>query len=187
MQIVHDPGGKNRFKMRPGTHGDAGFADARKEHRLWLLRDWSMEHLGSGAYALWIGMNPSTADHVWDDLTVRKDQVFTEQHSLGLSRMFKVNISSYRSTDPAGLNARGVVISHPDNLLTIRSLAKGASLIVAATGKVPGILVPHAQNLFRAMKNDGCKMVCLGLTLDGWPKHSSRLAYSTPFQDFNPA
>jgi hypothetical protein len=184
MQTVHDPGGKNCFKMRPGTHGDARFAGASKEHRLWLLRDWSMEHLDSGAYVLWIGMNPSTADHLTDDLTVRKDQVFTERH--GLSRMFKVNVSSYRSTDPAGLNARGVVISHPDNLITIRSLAEGASLIVAATGRVPDLLVPHAQNLFRAMKKDARKMVCLGLTLDGWPKHSSRLAYSTPFQDFNP-
>jgi hypothetical protein len=183
MQTVHDPGGKRRFEMLPGTHGDALFTDACKKHRLWLLRDWSVEHMDSD-YALWIGMNPSTADDLTDDLTVRKDQVFTKRH--GLSRMFKVNVSSYCSTDPAGLNARDAVISHPDNLRTILQLAKGASLIVASTGKVPTRLVPHAHNLFRAIKKGGCKMVCLGLTQNGWPRHSSRVAYSTPFQDFNP-
>lgn len=181
--IEHDPGGLRMFPMRPGTLGGAEFVGDNMEHRLYLMRDWAAGEIDA-PYALSIGMNPSMANHLMDDLTVRKDQIFTEQ--FGLRRMFKGNVGSYRCTDPAGLTARGVVVSHPENLPMIRRLAADAALIFVATGRVPDVLVPHARTMFRALKQDGRRLMCLGLTRDGWPKHSSRLAYSTPFQEFYP-
>jgi hypothetical protein len=162
------------WPLLPGTAGDALFIG--DDHRLTLERIWG----DGGPYALHIGMNPSRADKDTDDLTVRKDQEFTRR--MGLSRMYKTNIGTLISTDPAGLSAHGVMVAHPDNVATILRLAADAARIVVATGKPPAPLIGLANALFRALRP--WKLECFGMTADHWPKHSSRLGYDTPLREF---
>lgn len=165
------------WPLLPGVKGSALFPNPN--HRLHLERSW--EGPGTG-YALHIGCNPSVAGADRDDLTVRKDQEFTKR--LGLSRMYKCNVGTFVSTDPRGLSAPSVVVCHADNLQTIRDLAAQAVRIIIATGKPPDPLIGHTRTLFRALKADGRRMECFGLTKDHWPKHSSRLAYVTEVVEF---
>lgn len=165
------------WPLLPGVSGAARFEG--EQHRLCLQRWWG---LSDAPFALHIGMNPSRAGADQDDLTVRKDQEFTRR--LDLTRMFKLNIGTFISTDPAGLSVRGVIVSHEANLGLIRAYAATAARIIVATGKPPDQLLGHARTIFRALKSDGRRMECFGLTKDHWPKHSSRLAYATPLQEF---
>ena len=97
--------------------------------------------------------------------------------------MFKLNVGSYRCTDPAKL-PRGCTLSHEENLPTIRRITKEAGLVLVATGNLPDALVSLGRTVFNAMRTDGVHMVCLGVTKSHWPKHTSRLAYDTPMVPF---
>lgn len=165
------------WPLLPCVKGAARFEG--NDHRLWLERWWDEP---DAPFVMHIGMNPSMAGADYDDLTVRKDQEFTRR--LGLTRMFKLNVGTYISTDPAALSARGVTVSHEANLALIRAYAATAARIIIATGKPPDPLLGHARTLFRALKGDSRKMECFGLTRDHWPKHSSRLGYDTPVREF---
>lgn len=167
----------SEWPLLPGVNGAARFDG--DDHRLWLERYW--DNSFDAPFALHIGMNPSMAGKDRDDLTVRKDQEFTRR--MGLSRMFKCNIGTLVSTDPNGLHGVSVVC-HQDNLSTIFRLAGGAARIVVATGNLPDPLIGYARTIFRELKRQGLRLECFGLTKNHWPKHSSRLGYDTPLQEF---
>lgn len=183
--MTHDPGGKIRMRLQDGVIGRADFIGANQEHRLALERYWGnlLEPDPDPRYALWIGMNPSTASHDVDDLTVRKEQTWTRM--LGLVRYIKCNIGSYRSTNPAGL-AQAEVVSHPDNLPTILRLATApqAHRVILTTGAPPPVLECFYRATVQALRGAGVPLWCLGKTKGGWPKHSSRIGYHTPIVEF---
>lgn len=128
-------------------------------------------------------MNPSGAEADVNDLTIVKECNWTKR--LGFGRYVKVNVGSYRWTDSTTLGGARVDLSHPDNLPRILELAAAADTIIVATGAPPDALIGHARATFRALRAAGCKAKCLGVTRDGWPKHSSRLGYATPFVDYS--
>lgn len=165
----------SKWPLLPGVRGDACFP--YPDHRLWLERAWSWED--DAPFALHIGMNPSRAGADRDDFTVRKDQEFTRR--MGLSRMVKCNLGTLISTDPNGLSVPGVMVCHPENLGTILGFAAKAARVIIATGQPPGPLMPMANNVFRALSG---RMECFGYTKNDWPKHSSRLAYTTSIVEF---
>jgi hypothetical protein len=164
----------SKWPLRPGVMGSAHFEG--NDHRIWLERWWDEP---DAPFALHIGMNPSKAGADCDDFTVRKDQEFTKL--MGLSRMVKVNIGTYISTDPVGLAGHGI---HECNLRVICAYAATAARIIVATGNPPDELCSAAKVLFRKLKADGRRMECFGLTKDHWPKHSSRLGYNTELVEF---
>jgi len=178
----HDSGCRNKMPLPVGVNGSATFRGDRHEHRIHLERWWDGSTEGNGPFALWIGMNPSAAEADVDDLTIRKECHFTKL--LNYSRYVKVNAGSYRLTDSAAIDAVRAPLSHPDNLSRILYLARQAGVIVLATGSPPNALVPYARSLFRELKTIDARPLCLGITRDGWPKHSSRLAYATPFTEY---
>ena len=186
MSITLNPratGGVTTWAMMPGVRGDALFAGEQLEHRLWLERRWD-DLLGkTDDYALWLGMNPSRARSDVDDLTIRKEQVFTG-NVLKLQRMYKVNVGTYCCTNPAELPG-DVPLMHHENFRTIMDLATKARVVVIATGMPPRVLRKDADGIFSAMLSFwGIKPICLGYAETGWPRHPSRLSYSTPFQPF---
>ena len=181
--LIHDAGGKVRKPLPLGVVGFAEFAGDRREHRLTLERR-TVDAPPCAPFVLHCGMNPSTAGAELDDMTVYKDWVYTQRWGFG--RMFKVNVGSFVSTDPDGLNMPGVLVNHPSNHDKIRVLASYAARLVIACGDPPDALKPHARTLFRHLRADGRRMQCFGLTKSGWPKHSSRLAYATELMDFRP-
>jgi hypothetical protein len=168
--------------MMPGVIGNAYFAEDDKRHRLWLERDGIMPEQYGEAYSLFIGMNPSKAMYKLDDPTVRQDQMFTKK--FGLSRMFKVNVASWRDTDSSSLSVLTYTqMNHVRNMPTIRDLAANAALIVVCTGELRSVAAECARDTFIALQRDGRELMCLG-NVGRWPRHSSRLAHVTPLRNF---
>lgn len=183
---LHDPGTKTRLKLLPGVVGAAHFTCARHEHRLWLERRWEpslADPAPREGFLLAIGMNPSNAGADSDDLTVRKDQVWARMW--GFTRMVKVNVGTYCWTQSTDLHRATVPLCHPDNLATILSFAGDAAKILVATGKPPAPLQAPARRLFAALRQHGLAMRCFGVTSEGWPRHTSRLAYATQEEAFS--
>ena len=168
--LAHDPGGSKRFRLQPGVRGSAQFGGPRQEYRHWLRRDWG----GDGApYALWIGMNPSTAEAHVDDPTIRREMEFTRR--LGFTSYIKVNVMDYRATHPQVLllllAGSAEWLSSPENLQTIAAKAAGAEMVVAAWGSLPKALRGYASDAAGAVIGSGRLLTCLGTTADGSPRH----------------
>jgi hypothetical protein len=166
--LAHDPGGKVRLRLRRDTTNAWAEISPCGRFRTLLGREWGDQVLGN--YALWIGMNPSTADGDVDDPTIRREISFTDRE--GLKGYLKVNVMDYRATDPKRL-----LSMTPDercsrhNYRTIREKAQAASFVVAAWGTLPMPLRPHAIAVEELLRIDGVRLLCLGTTKDGSPRH----------------
>lgn len=181
--IEHSAGGLKTYPLPPGMIGDAEFKSQANMHRLWLTRNWHPHHAECD-YALFCGMNPSTAHRLVNDPTVLKDIGYAKRW--GFESMVKVNVSPYRLTYSDRLENNIPMLHHPENLKTIRDKAAGAKIVVMVTGRVPHCLKEMAVEIFEQLQRDGRKMVCIGTTKrDNWPLHTSRTAYARPRVDFN--
>ena len=135
-----------------------------EKYRYSLTRTWNPDlHR-----ATFVMLNPSTADAVDDDPTIRRCMKFAA--SWGCGGIHVVNLYAYRSTHPANLWTQDDPVG-PDNDLAIASAANYAALrhapIVAAWGnnarpdRVERVLGMIPANVLTA----------LGVTLSGAPKH----------------
>jgi hypothetical protein len=70
------------------------------EYRYWLSRRLSMGE----RFVLFVGLNPSTADAMQDDPTIRREVDFARRW--GYDWYLKGNVYAYRSTDPKRLYTR---------------------------------------------------------------------------------
>ena len=165
----HDPGGKTRLALPPGVTGRASFSECGRYRReLWrYFGDVPNERTTEMPFALWIGMNCSTGDATHDDPTVRWEWIRTR--ALGLAAFCKANVLSYRATDPKALLAAPV--DDPLNLPTIRGVAAQAALIVLTCGVLPKTLRHYSDEVIQALRSDGRKLHCIGVTKDEWPRH----------------
>jgi hypothetical protein len=91
----HDPGGKVRIPLKPGVTGSAVFGGKANEYRYRLNRSWN----SSKPVALFVLMNPSTADPAFDDSTVAKCRRFAQKWGYG--GIVVANTFAYRCTDKA--------------------------------------------------------------------------------------
>lgn len=126
---------------------------------------------------LFVGLNPSTADGLKDDPTIRKCAGFARQW--GFDWLFMGNLHAYRSTDPKALY-RGIeptTTIGPRNLDALTWMHQKAEVVVAAWGQ--NKLNRHAKayaNVVLGWSN--CH--ALGFNADGTPRHPLYLPYSTP-------
>jgi hypothetical protein len=164
----HDPGGRARFRLQPGITGKAEFSPCG-QYRYWLSRDWGWRRFTDGRepFALWIGMNPSTAEANIDDPTIRREMSFTK--AMRLDCYVKVNVMDYRATDPKRLLGIDVLPCSPDNAVNIGKFAKRAERVIAAWGALPKPLRHYADAVLREL--DGVTIYCMGRTADGSPRH----------------
>lgn len=176
---THDPGGKSTFKMIQGVTGDAEFYGENDCYRLWLSREWREFH---AAYALFIGLNPSTAGKDVDDPTVRREVDFTI--SWGLGAYLKMNIMDYRATERKRLRDPAIVPCGPRNLSTIREKAADAERIVLAWGTPHKKLRRYADQVLDALRADNRTLFCFGLNKDGSPQHPLYLPKTAELMEF---
>ncbi len=176
---THNVGGKTRLVMLPGVIGDAAFSECGR-FRHWLSRDWRSKSVADDRepYALFVGMNPSTAEANIDDPTVRKEMAITER--LGFYRYIKTNVMDYRATSPKALLAAGVQPCSDLNRQTIRRLAERASTIILCHGRLHKKLRRYGDAVLSDLR--GYKLWCLGRNDDGSPKHPLYLAGNTPLE-----
>lgn len=106
------------------------FSDDRI-YRYTLYREWPAENAREGC-VMFIGLNPSTADEVKDDPTIRRCKGFAR--SWGFRRMFMLNLFAFRATNPREMMAATDPIG-PDNDRWLCEHAESSAIVVAAWGR----------------------------------------------------
>ena len=105
---------------------DAKLSDCRK-YRYALWRIWDSEK----PYALFIGLNPSTADETKDDPTICKCINYAKDWGYG--GLCMANLFAFRATYPSDMKEVQDPIG-PENDAWLKRLAKDAGVIVGAWG-----------------------------------------------------
>ncbi len=131
-------------------------------YRYWLSRRLSMGE----RTVLFVGLNPSTADALQDDPTIRRCVGFAR--SWGFDWLLMGNIHAFRSTDPKGLPADPLESVGPKNQEALQWMAHRAEVVVAAWGA--NKLNTYAATLARRIAALPHAR-CLGRNADGTPKH----------------
>lgn len=173
------PGGSDDGR-RATVAPDAGLA-ARQTvlsrdrcYRYALWRQWA-----DGPYALFIGLNPSTADETVDDPTIRRCVGFAR--SWGYGALCMVNLFAFRATQPAVLKQAADPVG-PDNDAFLRLAVAGAGIAVAAWGNHGAWRARSA-----ALASWSFPLQALALTASGEPGHPLYLpATAQPFA-WNPS
>ncbi len=155
--------------MRKGAH-----LSPDRLYRYWLIRRWDANR----ALLCVIGLNPSRADEVQDDPTLRKIIGFAM--NLGFGGVLVLNVGAYRTKDPREWkNAEDPF--GPEN--TIHHLKR-----YIARFKPAKIVVAWGKNCTSNAAREGVtrllselpRVHCWGTNADGSPRHPGRIAYSTP-------
>ena len=126
------------------------------------------------------GINPSTADAMLDDATVRKWVKFARREDA--TRIIVGNIFSYRSTDPKNL---GRVAKHqgPEHWQHLQQIIDDADMLVPCWGsrdKVPKRLHDEIDLLLGTLLQSEKPLRIFGLTNSADPKHPLFLPDDTP-------
>jgi hypothetical protein len=129
-------------------------------HRYTLWREFD---LTNRSYVQFVGLNPSTADEVQDDPTVRRCIDFAKRWGYGALCM--TNLFAYRATDPDDMLAAADPVG-PENDMWLARIAAGAGLVVAAWGNHGGFIERD-----RAVATLLPQLMCLGITKTGAPRH----------------
>lgn len=142
------------------------------KYRYSLTREWDI-----GPRALWIMLNPSVADALLDDPTIRRCIGFSQSYEFHeffgdkFGSLEVVNLFAFRATDPkdmATAKANGVDIVGPENDRHITEAASRASLVIAAWGADK--LAPLRSVLIRRLIVPH-ELHALGKSKSGAPKH----------------
>ncbi len=109
-------------------------------------------------------LNPSTADGLADDPTIRRCIGFVK--SFGASVLSVRNLFAYRATDPDELLTADNPTGGDRGDAELRAAITADLVIVAWGGKVPFGRQKEALRLL-----GGKQLFCLGVTKDGSPRH----------------
>jgi hypothetical protein len=125
---------------------------------------------------LFIMLNPSVADHLIDDPTIRRCMSFARRE--GAFYMGVVNLYALRATDPKILQNH--VDPHgPENWRFVLGIIKQYDLVIAAWG------ANKAANCVLARRiKDSPGLKCLGKTKDGSPRHPLYVKADQPLESF---
>ncbi len=143
-------------------------------YRYALFREWD---IGNG-FALFIGLNPSTADEQKDDPTIRRCIQFAKNWEC--CGLWMVNLFAYRATDPKELLSVDDPIG-PDNDWHLKLGVKESRLVIAAWGTKGG-LKDRDRKVMEMLNN--AKIQCLGITKAGFPRHPLYLSHNTELAEF---
>jgi hypothetical protein len=144
------------FRVSPSG---AMFSEDRR-YRYLLWRCWNQDLAKA---AIFIGLNPSTADETEDDPTIRRCIGFAKAWNCG--GMFMLNLFAWRATSPKDLKRAADPVG-PDNDQYLKTFASLIGPTVAAWGN---------HGAWRGRSLEVRKLIpqlqCFGLTKQGEPKH----------------
>lgn len=152
------------------------------QFRFSLSREWD-----STLHTLpFIMLNPSTADAMTDDPTIRKCIGFAERLGYGGIEVF--NLFAYRATNPKDLARAGWPVGTGNDSVIAARLrqirADGHSNVICAWGA-------HARGLARTgdllgkLEFGRCRLFALRLLSDGTPAHPLMLPYTCTLVPFS--
>lgn len=139
------------------------------KYRYKLWRIWN-EKL---PLAMFVMLNPSTADANQDDATIRRLIGFAER--MGCGGFYVGNLYPYRATDPKELIRVGFnVAAREENWQHLREMYAKCSIKILAHGNSP-IEKPNITS-----NGEERDWYCFGITSSGNPKHPLYLKSDTP-------
>lgn len=136
------------------------------QYRYLLSRPSEAGFLPERGTALWIMLNPSTADADIDDPTIRRCRSFSRLW--GCAGLTVANLYALRSTDPAALRHHIDPVG-ADNDATLQRVAAeyGDAICAWGANADPG----RANAVTRMLREAGARLWCLGTTKAGAPRH----------------
>ena len=152
-------------------------------HRYVLRRSW----IGGGGVVNFIMLNPSTADDVFDDATIRRCVGFAKRW--GFSELVVTNLFAYRATQPKDLIALlssdyGYDLAVVDgNMEHLKREAASAKCIVCAWGdNAEKVSLNHDIGVIGRLHS--YDLFCIRRTKKGNPAHPVREPYTDAPQLF---
>ena len=144
----------------------AVFSTCRR-YRYGLWRIWDDDK----PMAMFIGLNPSTADETNDDPTMRR--CISLSQSWGYGGLCMANLFACRSTDPEQLKTVDDPVG-PENDFWIRKLSHEAPIVVAAWGNL-GSFESRGEAVLRRVP----QISCLAVNKSGQPRHPLHIPVRT--------
>jgi hypothetical protein len=146
-------------------------------HRYVLTRNWGFTY--PGKVLNWIMLNPSTADDVFDDATIRRCIGFSKRW--GFDGMVVTNLCAYRATDPKGLariwkDNRELAIGGADNARHIQREAAQSHSVVCAWGDNCDLVFHRDLDVVSGLRDRD--LLCIRRTAKGNPAHPVRERYT---------
>lgn len=156
---------------------DAVISDCGK-YRYLLRRTWDHDR----QRALFIMLNPSTADADIDDPTIRS--CIRLCRSWGYGSFEVVNLFAWRATEPDALPDPEIAIG-PRNNDSILGAAGRCDSIICAWGAHPKATW-RGPAVWECVETQRPAMFCLGQNKDKSPKHPLYIKTGTPLQVYRP-
>jgi hypothetical protein len=166
MPTSHDPGGKVRLALKSDVRSTAVFGGPADCYRYRLVRTWD----DAKPHAMFVMMNPSTADPLVDDPSVAKCGRFARAWHYG--GLYVGNTFAYRATDKKRLRTIPDPVG-PENDRHLIEMARSAAIVIFAYGQ-PGhaTLLPRGRTLAKLLIDKaGIRPHVLRLSKDGIPCH----------------
>jgi hypothetical protein len=145
------------------TSASAVFS-ADRAYRYVLTRQWAPQLPTMTV----IGLNPSVADALVDDPTIRRVAGFARREGCGALVM--INLFALRAVHPEALIEHTKPVGEHTDQVLAHCLGHLAGLLVAAWG-VHGHLGDRATTVTAALRASGRTVHCLGRTNNGEPRH----------------
>lgn len=155
---------------------------ADRLHRLLLWRIWSP---APGKLLGFLMLNPSSADETRDDPTTVRN--CARARALGYAGVVQANVYTYRTPSPAVLKAQGYPgkPSEPLGGRTLGRLAEACPDVVVACGAhARATDFDHAVLELLGAGPRRPRLLHLGLTKNGLPRHPLHTAYAAPLQEW---
>jgi hypothetical protein len=152
----------------------AALISADGVYRYSLTRCWGRP---AANVVRWVMLNPSSADEQTDDNTIRRCVRFSR--AWGYSGLVVHNLYALRATDPDQLLTHPAPVG-PDNDVT---LAGWRAHTVCAWGAHRGTHHGRVDHVLSVLRQSGSRVMCLGLTKTGHPRHLLYLRASTQLED----
>lgn len=146
-------------------------------HRYVLHREWGFSDYDKRSTVNFIMLNPSTADDVFDDATIRRCVGFAKRW--GFDGLVVTNLFAFRATDPKDLKVlvgkdAQLAIGHENDKHLARE-ASYASLIVCAWGDNCDIMPHRDLDVVASLRKRD--LYCIRRTKKGNPAHPVREPY----------
>lgn len=167
------------MKLLDGVEGDAVLSPCgRFRYLLTRIWDWSRPP------AIWVMLNPSTADASSDDQTLRRVQAYSRREGAGGASI--VNLFAYRSTDPAELRHVDDPVGEVNDIILESILGTGRGLAVVAWGAGAHRFPARVQEVLDLAERVGRhRLYRLGAPLkDGHPRHPCRVGDGLTLEEY---
>jgi len=152
-------------------------------YRYTLTRVWDV----GLPLAMFVMLNPSTADAVENDPTIKRCIGFAKREGCG--GIVVINLFALRSTDPKNLAAHADPVGPENAKYVLQALARNPAVVIAAWGAHPFATqqaYAMATGLAAQLDHQGMRLKCLGVPAKGHPRHPLYLKNTTPLTTYTP-